>query len=525
MSEGLQTTFRVLSTSENDAAVRVLVPALDSPYPAIRDAALEALLARRSTAGHREILRRLDTLDERWQEIIGARPGRMIAALREAVLGDDLHLATNACRAAVWYREYELIPALITVLEDPVHPASDLAGKTLTELVELFCDELASSSSRPRRDPQLLRAHLVGSLELSIQRYVKHRRREVVEALVLLAPRDNGMLQQVLGDPHHAAFVTLLDVLGKSPHPQAIRLLSSFLDVLGAPSAALSVIFKRCDVRFLDSLLHRVGRELTETQKRNSKRVQSVAWLKNGGETLENLDEHCQSAAVLLIAASNAPREMILDTLRRLLRTGQPEGRKSAVQALETFQGSEVNQLVLAALDDTDPQVQALALVQLRRRGLPGALLRLVELLDSPHAIVRRAARKSLAEFSFVRFLAAFDMLDDEVRRSTGALVKKVDPQTLPLLRAEIESPLPRRRLRGLKIAEAIDAWEAVENSVVQLLSDEDHVVRAAAADALTHCGTPSARQALAKAVHDRSPSVQEAARQGLVGEILDPRD
>ena len=37
------------------------------------------------------------------------------------------------------------------------------------------------------------------------------------------------------------------------------------------------------------------------------------------------------------------------------------------------------------------------------------------------HALVRKAARKSLAEFNFPRFLAAFDMLDEDVRPFTGS--------------------------------------------------------------------------------------------------------
>ena len=41
-------------------------------------------------------------------------------------------MCVNACRAAVWLREYEL-PSLITAVEDPLKPNSDMAGKTLTD--------------------------------------------------------------------------------------------------------------------------------------------------------------------------------------------------------------------------------------------------------------------------------------------------------------------------------------------------------------------------------------------------------
>ena len=36
-----------------------------------------------------------------------------------------------------------------------------------------------------------------------------------------------------------------------------------------------------------------------------------------------------------------------------------------------------------------DPHVQANVVVQLRERGIPGAISRLIQLLDSPHDVVR----------------------------------------------------------------------------------------------------------------------------------------
>ncbi len=95
MSEGLKATFRLLARTENEAAVRALIPALDSPYTGIREAALEAILLRRSPVGHREVLRRLESVDPRSRRIIAEHPGRMTPTLREAVLGDDSRCAST----------------------------------------------------------------------------------------------------------------------------------------------------------------------------------------------------------------------------------------------------------------------------------------------------------------------------------------------------------------------------------------------------------------------------------------------
>jgi HEAT repeat protein len=155
-------------------------------------------------------------------------------------------------------------------------------------------------------------------------------------------------------------------------------------------------------------------------------------------------------------------------------------------------------------------------LVQLRHRGIPGVLPRLVDMLDSRHAVVRKAARESLSEFTFKRFVAAFDMLEDEVRQSTGMLVKKVDLQTIPSLREEMASPVRKRRLRGAAIARTIEVVPHLEAEIAGLLQDEDHLVRAEAAAALAQCSSTASRLALEDALNDRSGTVQEAAKKSL---------
>ena len=160
--------------------------------------------------------------------------------------------------------------------------------------------------------------------------------------------------------------------------------------------------------------------------------------------------------------------------------------------------------------------MQANVIAQLRGRGIPGVLSSLLESVESPYAVVRKAARESLAEFSFKRFVAAFDMLDEEVRRSTGLLVKKIDVQTIALLNDELKSPIRSRRLRGLTIARTIDAVEGVESTIIEMLQDEDHLVRMEAAVTLGKSLSPASVEALTAALNDKSEVVRLAAQRSL---------
>ncbi len=66
-----------------------------------------------------------------------------------------------------------------------------------------------------------------------------------------------------------------------------------------------------------------------------------------------------------------------------------------------------------------------------------------------------------------------------------------------------------------------IEAVPKLEEWILCLLGDEDHLVRAEAAAALSQSVTPASREALEQALQDRSPIVQEAARKSLDVRLL----
>lgn len=517
MSTGIRSTFDLLAETSNEAALAVLLPALDSPYGFIQDEALRAILARRSPVGQKEILRRLHTDGSRWRETLMEFQGRLTAALRDAVLGTDLQLAANGCQAVLWFREYDLAPALINVAEDRSHPNTDRAAITLLELAELLYHELASPRDyRIRRDPQLVRQHVVSSLEFSMRRYKQHKRLEVVEAFLQLVSRDNMALRRILKDPHEGCYPVLVEAMKVSPRSGVIRLLLSCLDDPHAPSAALKVLSHRHDDPFLTHLLKKIGYQPSKTVSQNLRKVTNFPWLLGDLSLLDELENEAQHGLVQMVVASGMKRLDVFQVLRHLMQHGKPGGRRAAAAALQEFNGAEANALVATAIRDDDPRVQSHALAQLRPRGIPGAMSQLIDGVDSPHKIVRETARRCLSEFSFDRFLSAFDVLEEEVRRSTGALVKKVDVKTVPRLKEEMSMPVRTRRLRAIEVASTLGLAPQLEQELIVLLADSDHIVRCDAARALGAHDTPRVRLALSDGLHDRSVVVQEAAREAL---------
>ena len=369
---GLAKTFQVLAKTPNEAAVAILVAALDSPDPVIQEGALWALLERRSPGGQREILKRLHRDAERWRPIIDQRQGSLTHALRDAVLGTDRQLCQNACQAIVWFKEYDLLPALIVAAEDRSHPNVEVAARTIVELAELLSAAMsAPQSSTDRRDPQMIRRRVGGILDASVSRYVKHTRREIITAFLLLSQRDNVVLKQILQDPHHPAYLPLIDDLLHDPHTGILRLLLGFLDDPRAPSCAISVLIRRSDPKFIRNLLRKIGFRPSAAAAANLKRVDSIGWLGHDDRLIDELNDAEQHSLVQLILTSSMKRLEAFKTIDYLVRHGKPGGRVAAAEALAQFGGADANALALVALESGDPAMQASVVPQLRQRGIP----------------------------------------------------------------------------------------------------------------------------------------------------------
>lgn len=517
VSTGLCQTLKLLTETANEAAVPILLAALDSRDREIQEGALTAILNRRRGVGSRALIKRWGSLSERWKQQIAEHPRQIASAVRDAILSRDGELCANGCEALLCIREFELIPALVTAIEEPENPYATMVAETLIGLSELLQEEISGHrKQRQLREPARVRQQVLPSLERAADRYEQHRHREVIEAFLMLTNHENAVLKQILCEPRHPAYLVVTDILRNSARPGVIRLVLNLMESRFAPTAALQVISHRSDLPFIRHLLQRLANTSTSHLRSNLRRVESISWLKDDLSLLDSLNEQEQETAVQVAMVSNMDRIDVFEAIAHLMKFGRVGGRRAASKALAEFGGAEANKLVLDGLHDSDPHVQANLAGQLRERGIPGAISRLIQLLDSPHEVVSKAAQACLSEFSFNRYLSIFDMMEDDIRRSTGLLVMRVDPTASSQLAEELKARTRTRRLRGLEIAMAMDAVQHLEPLIIALLKDEDHFVRAEAARTLAYGVSPLAQQSLRDALMDRSIAVREAAEQAL---------
>ncbi len=510
-------TLEFLGRTTNESAVPVLLAGLQSSAAEIQDEALIRLLRRRNGSGQGALIRRWDELTERWKWTIAQHPRQVVPAVRNAILSSDETLCANGCDALLRIREYELIATLVTAAREASDPQASLTADTLVQLAERMHEELNQPpESRQRRDLVGIRRQVVLKLEYAVEAYEQHRRRQIVEAFLLLCPTDNRVLTMILAQPRHAAYLIVLELLRGSARLGIMRLIFRFVTAGRAPSVVLQVIGHRTDPPFVRQLLQRVGGHLTREVRDNLRRIESIAWMRGDLSWMSELTDTEQEAAVQLALASGVARPTVFRLVCHILDNGEAGSRRRAAEALADFGGAEANELAVRLLNDSDPVVQANVLVQLRKRSIPGAMGHLIRALSSPHECVRDAARSCLTEFRFDRYVNAFDMMDEAARRSTGRLVKQVDSSVLPRLAAELQSRMRTRRMRALELTKVMDLVDQLESLVICMTRDEDHFVRAAAARTLAQSQTATAAEALQECLADRSITVRETAKDSL---------
>ncbi len=520
MNRGPKTTFQFLARTENEAAVELLIAALDSGPEASRHGALRALLERRSEAGHRAVFKRLGRLDEKDREIVAERPARLVRVVAEALKDDNPKAVEKACATVEHFRLYDALPSLISALARENNPNAPILARSVLRLTEAFYAELCENEAQPkRRDMGGLRDRITLDLEDAVRKFHRHRQSEVVEALLLLAKQKNVTLRDLLSRPDEASYESIVELLRTSEQGGVVRLLLGLLDDPKSPLVVADVIGSRTDAKFVGHLARTVGPNPGRAVAESLRRIRSIAWASTEHPVFAELDDEAQEGAVQILVASSLEREHVMTVLSYLARQGKPGGRRAAIAALKEFDRPGIGQLIVDALQDPSGAVRAEAVLQVRQRQILGTLSLLIGMVDDPAEEVRRALKTAMPEFTFRQFLSNFDDMTPELRQVAGALVVKIDDDCLAQVLHQLDRPSPVWRRRTVLAALAMGMVSKVaklEERIIELLSDEDHIVRVAAATALADCKSVPSWEALRDAMLDRSYVVQEAAEGSL---------
>lgn len=516
MPQEFEKTFDFLAKSGNAAATPALIAALRSEAIDIRDAAFAALLHRCSHKGEAYFFEHWEELPDAWRLAIKRQMGTMSPILRERLLSTSRPDCEKAAAIALELEDFDLVRALTTAAEDSHNPNRDVASRCLVLLVDRLRKLLDEATDARKRNLVLWRGRAMDALDDSMRRCGKHQSEEIVESFLMLTSREHPVFRHLLDEPTSQVYKLTLSILKRTLRPAIVRLILSVFRE-GAPCGTLlAAAAWRTDGPFVAQLLDSFSGGFGDVELRNIKKIVRIGWCDQQWEMLGGLTGRQQEIALRFLAASGQDRDSVFAVIHFFLTKGKPEGRLAAVEALALDRGAVASQLIIDATTDEDPEVAAAALRQLRHRGIPGSLKYLLAQLDSEHEVVRIAVRQSLEEFTFGKYLAAFDLMMDDQRESTGRLVRKIDERSDELLVAELNSEMQSRRRRAIEVVECLGIADQMEDSLLRLLQCDDYLIRVSAAEALAACSSDEAIAGLRESLLDRNVRVQEAAEASL---------
>ena len=522
MPSSIDKTLKILGKSKNLAAVRLLESALTSSNELVRHLACQELVSSRGVPGLIDLIGRTDHWDDATLALFDTQRERMVPALRKAILSQDPRLNENAFRIILSRRFFEMIPTLLRILvESRVNLVAD---SPIPHMIDQLSLQYIQSLEGGRQRRYLRETILPSILRVLSSPLLDFRRDDspLIPILFLrlypYLPVEYLDMAKIVRDPSLLVYRTINKILLSEDPPTSGAFVFHCLNNPNTPPLAQTIFLQRMDIPFLERIFEAISETVSPHFMDNLRRIQSPEWFGQLNIILDQLENASQKGLINVIRYAHLTVEKRQSLLLKIFRYGKPMGRLAALNLLSVSTGETIDQLIWQACDDSDPGVQSAALKLLRHRELPNATVKILQLADSPHALVRETVQSLVPEFRFHRFLETFDQMSEEQRLAMVNLIKKLDSHLVESIRHEILIAEPMTQAKILLCIEYGEMVPTFEDELCNLLMRaENPVVRVKVAKMLTAGRRELSRGTLVQALHrDASSDVRTAAKESL---------
>ncbi len=475
----------------------------------------------------------------------------MSGAIRVAVCDSDMQIKNNAFAAISDLQAVVLLPDLVKLSMQPNYLHRSTSSAVLLELTDKLyrANQEKATVKSENTIPPALQTELVSEqevsasapecadgvppgpvfkwptqvsrlrslLETSLQHYKLGGRSEVLLVQLTFSDQDDTWIERILADKSHSAHEDLLGLFENSSLEPVLHKLAGYLTIPRPLPCITSLWRRRRDIPFLRIFFQTIARVKTAEVTGNLRRLSQPFWL---NEVLSDITVFsiAEQLALLELVKNCLPQDdQVLDALSRILPQSRIVLRRQIVFMICQLTGVRANQLIAELLDsETDAQIIMQLIPELRRRNLARAMKKLLSLLDHGHSGVRKKAAEAFHNCTIQRYLAAFDLLEEPVRRSTGQLVFKVDPATNRVLADELSCGNRVRQVRALHAISSIGNIDDILGLVMKLAQNPDPRLKIAAIGTLADSTQPEAKGLIRRYLVDEDPSVRKAAELSL---------
>ncbi|MDR2117093.1 MAG: hypothetical protein LBP87_12005, partial [Planctomycetaceae bacterium] len=519
---GVNVTTQILAQSVNKSALPLLEKAMDSSSQEIRKSAGNQLMNVTGIKYAMKLISKFEPSDNIIISIFNTHRNKVFSALRAAIIGKDPYLARNAFRVIYTQRYFEILPSMLLAFLDQDKTEEDNIdlSEGILKLLEKYVLALEERKNKRRLHETIL-PDIVAILFQGLKNY--HRNDPdlflivFLQLYIFLTDRHSN-LKKLLYIPSSAFQADVLHFLQSKQDSYIFRLIFHCLDNPNPPPIVLKAFSKRFDIPFIVYFLKSLTEPVSAHLKANLITILPIEWLNSFRSFLDQLDEQAQAGLVILLQSAGLSDNDVLLKLIEVFHYGKGEGRLKALTAITQFSGEQVDQFIWDAGADSDPNIQAEALVLLSKRNLSNANFRILQFANSPHEIVRETIQKLLPNFRLSRFFEIFDQLTEEQRRSMFNVVKALDTKIIMELSQIMLIGEPREKAKALLCVDYGSMVLPLEDSICGVLAKgELPVIRIKAAELLATGQRELSRSTLVQALHrDPDPTVRAAAKNSL---------
>jgi len=445
----MEKTIRVLSSSKGKAARRALHSAVSSSEPQLSLLASREVVKTNNVTGMFELVKKFNQLSSEQQNLLAVHVDKLGTPVRMALLNENLEVQENAINVIRHLRPYSVIPQLLRHLElGGVTRHFGVVQWAVNHLLEYFSQEFQRHVPRKTAYNYIL-TEVIDAMERGLSSWRHHEREIFFDVFFRISERIGTLgheSHEMISNPNHPAYAAFMRKLTGSQDHYVIRFLTRQLEATAVPKGLLHVTSRRTDLAFVRMLLETVGYHPTTMLQTNLSHIFRFDWLGDLHVRLEELDGGCHRFLVEMIHWSGMSEMEKMLVYETVLRFGSRQGKTAVMERLQQNVSPDADRLVLLASDSDNPEIQALALSQLRARRIQGATSKLLRLIDTPHDCVRSVISSELTEFRMDRLLQTLDALSDEQRDYMLRIVKKIDPGYQETIARELENPYQKHK-------------------------------------------------------------------------------
>lgn len=499
--KGLDLTFETLAKSRNEAALDVLIAAVQDPDANIRRRAVQALLHRGEKRAPQMLLAQWPHLQAGERAILETRKTWINAAVDEA-LKHRGQSSDHALAAAESLRLTAVLPTLIDLAESAIPRSFRLrASEVVQEIIKPL-----GSNAREDRDQSTLRGPAISRLAESLRRFSLHRNAHLVEAFLSASTWCDPELRHFLAQDGPEAEL-LCQRLSESTDASVMELLAGFLRRRNVHPRVLEVIRSRKDASFRNVLLRIISSDPTQTILRNLKEMGMPKCCVGGESLLGELPVECQAALAHVHVACSSDYVATLHLIAATIELKRRDCVNAAIIALGRCEVPNAQAWMRAALHvaEDDPSLVC-------RDETVRLLKRLIALLEHPDPNLVRNLRRVLSVLHAGEMLPHFQTLRPRSRRRLGRVVLKIDPEAGTRVRDALRHPVLNKRLEAIAMADALDLVDQLSDLFAHVAREDHMEARMRAAEAMAEASSEETLKLLEEMIELPECPVRDAA-------------